>query len=258
MKTPTRSIHRIAIVLGLAVLGSVSAQAQEWQHAVTPYLWGSGMSGKATIGTPLGPVESDVDMSFGDILSNLDFGFMVSYQGGRGNWVVLGDFILMNLGADKDSAVGPVNVRSSADMEQTMFEADVGYRISGYITAFAGARYTDIDGDIGVVTSGVGPGTSSSAGTSESWVDPVVGLLGEFPLTENWQWDLRMDIGGFGVGSDFVWQAMGTLRWKLRPNLDLLASYRYMEVDYEDDGPEGLLVYDMVSTGPGLGVTFRF
>jgi opacity protein-like surface antigen len=246
------------VCAGLALMGGAVVHADEWHHAVTPYLWGSGMSGKVAIGTPLGPVEADVDMSFGDILSNLDFGAMVSYQGGRGNWVVLGDFILMNLGADKDSAAGALNIRSSADMEQTMFEADVGYRISRYITAFAGARYSDIDGEIGVVTSGVGPGSSRSVGTSESWVDPVVGLLGEFPLSEHWQWDLRMDIGGFGVGSDFAWQAMGTVRWKLRPNLDVVASYRYMEVDFGQDGNSGLLVYDMVSTGPGLGVTFRF
>jgi opacity protein-like surface antigen len=93
---------------------------------------------------------------------------------------------------------------------------------------------------------------------SESWVDPVVGLLGTFPITEKWEWDLRADIGGFGVGSDFAWQAMGTLRWKLRQNLDVVASYRYMEVDFEQSGNSGLLVYDMTNSGFGLGMTFRF
>jgi opacity protein-like surface antigen len=86
----------------------------------------------------------------------------------------------------------------------------------------------------------------------------VVGLLGEWPLTEHWEWDLRADIGGFNVGSQFAWQVMGTLRWKIRKNMDVVASYRYMEVDFKDSGSSGLQKYDMVTTGPGIGMTFSF
>jgi opacity protein-like surface antigen len=217
------------------------------------------MSGSVVIGTPLGPLESNVDLNFSEILKNLDFGAMVSYQGGRGKWVVLGDLIYMNLGGDKTSSDGPVSTHASADMEQSMFEADIGYRITENIALIAGARYTDIDAEIGVVTTGPGPGIDRSASTSDSWIDPVIGLLGEWQLTEHWQWDLRGDIGGFGVGSEFAWQVQGILRWKIRSNLDVIASYRYMQVDFEDeDSTTGLLSYDMVNTGPGLGVTFHF
>jgi len=31
-----------------------------------------------------------------------------------------------------------------------------------------------------------------------------------------------------------------------------------MEVDYQNDGPTGLLEYDMINTGPGIGITFKF
>jgi len=83
-------------------------------------------------------------------------------------------------------------------------------------------------------------------------------LLGQWPLTEHWQWDLRGDIGGFGVGSEFAWQVQGMLRWKVKTNMDVVASYRYMQMDYEQDGSSGLLDYNMVMSGPGLGVTFHF
>jgi opacity protein-like surface antigen len=239
-------------------LSGASANADEWTNAITPYIWASGMTGKVSVGTPLGPLESDVDLNFGDIVSNLDMGAMVSYEGGRDHWVVLGDLIYMNLGAADTVTQGGVSVRSSANIEQTLVEADVGYKITTGISLFAGARYSDISGDIHVVRTGPGAGSDRSAGVSQSWVDPVVGLLGEWPLTEHLEWDLRGDIGGFGVGSDFAWQVMGTLRWKLRANLDVIASYRYMQVDYENDGPSGLLVYNMVNSGFGVGVTFRF
>jgi opacity protein-like surface antigen len=239
-------------------LGCANAWSGEWQNEITPYIWASGMSGKTVIGTPLGPVEADVDLNFGDILSNLDMGAMVSYKGGRDGWVVLGDLIYMNLGATDTSSNGGVSVKATANMEQTMFEADVGYHITDAIALIAGARYTDIDARIRTVRTGPGVGSDRSADTSQSWVDPVIGLLGQWPLTEHLEWDLRADIGGFDVGSKLAWQAMASLRWKVRPNMDVVGSYRYLEVDYENDDPIGLTEYKMVNSGFGIGVTFRF
>ena len=139
-----------------------------------------------------------------------------------------------------------------------MFEADVGYYITDAIALIAGARYTDIDARIHSVRTGPGVGSDRSADTSQSWVDPVIGLLGKWPLTEHLEWDLRADIGGFEVGSKLAWQAMASLRWKVRPNMDVVGSYRYMEVNYENDDPIGLMEYKVVNSGLGIGLTFRF
>jgi opacity protein-like surface antigen len=258
MMMPNKSTIGRVSALCLALAGSGSAMSQDWQNAITPYIWGSGMSGKVAVGTPLGTVESNVDLNFGEIMDNLDFGVMVSYEGKNDKWMVLGDLVFMNLGADVDSASGQNNVRNSADIEQSLLEADVGYRLTENMALFVGARFSDIDGEIGITTTGPATGINRSAGLSENWIDPVVGLLGQWELTEHWAWDLRADIGGFGVGSDFVWQAQAILRWKVRPNLDVIGSYRYMEVDFDQDGPTGLLVYDMINSGPGIGVTFHF
>jgi opacity protein-like surface antigen len=258
MNMHMRSIGRLAPIAILATLGTANAWSEEWKNAVTPYIWASGMSGDVVIGTPQGPLESNVDLSFSDIVSNLDFGAMVSYRGGRDRWVVLGDYIFMNLGGAKTTNPLNATVRAGADMRQTMFEGDVGYHITDAISLFAGARYNDISGSISLDTTTILGTSSRTAKTSESWVDPVVGLLGEWPLTEHLQWDLRADIGGFNVGSKLAWQVMGVLRWKIRENMDVVASYRYMQVDFEDEGSSGLQTYDMVNTGPGIGMTFRF
>jgi len=258
MMMPNKSTLFRTAALCLAMVGSAGAQSEDWQNAITPYIWGTGMSGNVAVGTPLGSVAINADLSFGEILDDLDFGGMISYEGKNDRWLVLGDVIFMNLGADVDSTSGQVSVRHSADIEQSLMEADVGYRLTENMALFVGARYSDIDGEIGIATTGPTVGTVRSASFSENWVDPVVGFLGEWPLSEQWEWDLRADIGGFGVGSDFVWQAQATLRWKVRTNFDVVASYRYMEVDFDQDEATGLLVYDMVSAGPGIGVTFHF
>jgi opacity protein-like surface antigen len=255
---PIKLIDSRAAIVVLALAGCAGVQAGEWTNAVTPYIWASGMTGKVAVGTPQGSLESDVDLNFGDIVSNLDMGAMVSYEGGRDRWVLLGDLIYMKLGASDTSTVSDVSVRASTNIEQTMGEADVGYKITENIALFAGARYTDIDGSIHVTRTGPGAGSDRAANLSESWVDPVIGLLGRWPLTEHLSWDLRGDVGGFSVGSEFAWQVMGTLRWKVRENIDVLASYRYMQVDFEQDDATGLQEYNMVNSGFGIGVTFRF
>ena len=66
----------------LALLAAVPLHAEEWQHELAPYLWGAAMSGNATVGA----ATADVDMSFGDILDNLEMGFMGAYRATRGQY----------------------------------------------------------------------------------------------------------------------------------------------------------------------------
>ncbi|MCE2873336.1 MAG: porin [Xanthomonadales bacterium] len=221
-----------AAVAVAAPLGS----AADWSHTVTPYLWGSGMSGKTAVGTatPAGPLEADVDVGFDDILSNLKFGAMGSYRGDRSDgWVVMADYIYMSLEADKQSTAGPVRIDTTVGVKQTA---------------------TDLD----VVRTGPGAGANRAASKGDSWTDPVVGVTARYPLNDTWSLGVRGDVGGFGIGSDLTWQMMATVNWKVRDNLEVVAGYRYLDADYEDGSGADLFKYDMVTSGPGIGVSFKF
>lgn len=57
----------------------------------------------------------------------------------------------------------------------------------------------------------------------------MVGLRGIFQLSEHWLIIVGGDIGGFGVGSDFAWSALGLFgyQWKgLGLDWAVLAGYR--------------------------------
>jgi hypothetical protein len=83
-----------AWVLGAAVavaLGAAPATAQAqaassrttgWSFEFTPYLWGAAMSGSVGVGSL---EDVAVDMSFSDILDNLDAGEFHQQHGGRGH-----------------------------------------------------------------------------------------------------------------------------------------------------------------------------
>jgi len=250
----------IRILVPMLVCGAAAAgaQAQEWQHTLTPYLWMSGQSGKAAIGTRLGPVEADVDQSFSDILSNLKIGGMIAYRGDRDRWTVMADAIYMNLETDKAFNAGPIRLDTTAEVKQTLLEADVGYRVEEHTVAFVGLRYNKIDAGLSLVSTGPGPGVNRSAGRNESWIDPVIGVVTQLPLNERWSLGLRGDLAGFGIGSDLTWQVMATVHWKASDKLDVVGGYRYQDADYENGSGASLFKYDMVTSGPGLGVSFKF
>lgn len=61
-----------------------AAWAQDWSWQVSPYLWGTSLSGQA--GGLAGVPPVDVDVGFSDVLDNLDFGAMAVISGDNGRW----------------------------------------------------------------------------------------------------------------------------------------------------------------------------
>jgi opacity protein-like surface antigen len=123
---------------------------------------------------------------------------------------------------------------------------------------FAGLRYNDVDTDLDVVRTGPGAGGNRAASKGDSWTDPVVGITARYPINDTWSLGVRGDVGGFGIGSELTWQMMASVNWKVRDNLEVVAGYRYLDADYEDGSGTDLFKYDMVTSGPGIGVSFKF
>jgi hypothetical protein len=237
-----------AAVLGIAALAAAPLHAAEWKHELAPYVWGSGMSGTATVGT----VAADVDMSFGDILDDLEMGFMGAYRATRERLSVTVDGIYMGLGS---AGRGPAGyVKADVDLDQSALEVDVGYEVMERLTVLAGLRYNDLSVDI----KATGPLGTRQASQGESWLDPVIGATYTIPFADKWSFTLRGDIGGFGVGSDFAWQGLGTLRWQTSERVGVLAAYRYIDMDYDTGKGANYFEYDMSLSGPALGVVFTF
>jgi len=240
---------RAAVACAFLALAAAPAGAAEWKHELAPYLWGSAMEG--TVG--IGDVTAETEMSFSDILDDLEFGFMGTYRATRDRYSITVDAIYMGLGATEKGPGGVL--KADIDLDQVGLEADFGYALNERLTLFGGFRYVSLDADLRVT----GPlGNALSASESQDWVDPVVGAIATWPLAEAWTLALRGDIGGFGVGSDFAWQGIATLRWQFSPRTALGVAYRYLDMDYEDGKGDSFFKYDMATSGPAMGVIFTF
>ena len=232
---------------GLVFLLSVVALAAQtapggWEHSLMIYMLGAGMAGKVTVG----PAVADVDVGFSDILNNLQFGAMTSYRGEHGNFAVLGDFIYMGLGATKH---GSGDVKADVDVDQWVVEADGAWRLSPGFEVLGGARYVSLGTKVVLL----GPLETRQASVTKDWVDPVVGFQVKAPLGGAWTFVGRGDVGGFGIGSNFAWQALAGVRVELSARSSLLLSYRALDVDYESGSGASYFRYDMLTQGPMVG-----
>jgi hypothetical protein len=93
------------------------------------------------------------------------------------------------------------------------------------------------------------------------WVDPFVGFRIRHEMGPSKELGLEADFGGFGVGSDFSWQVVGTYGFDttcLGTPLHAVIGYRALSVDFSENGKFGKNGIDMVQHGPIMGVTFRW
>ena len=93
------------------------------------------------------------------------------------------------------------------------------------------------------------------------WVDPVVGGRMRHQFASGSEFNLEGDVGGFGAGSEFSWQAVATYGFDVNvfdTTMRSVVGYRALSVDYSQTGAHGRNGLDWIQHGPVLGVAFRW
>ncbi|HZJ16001.1 MAG TPA: hypothetical protein VFD27_13195 [Chthoniobacteraceae bacterium] len=86
------------------------------------------------------------------------------------------------------------------------------------------------------------------------WWDPYVGLRVRYNVTPAIYLQARGDIGGFGVGSDLMWQFEGAVGVQLTHKIFAEVGYRALSFDYDEDG----FVYDVITNGAQITLGLEF
>lgn len=236
------------------VLPTSSAPAIEDRltFVFAPYVWAAGIEGRsAQFGLP----TVDLDVSFGDILSNLDIAAMAVAEVRYGRLGLFADIVFADIGTDSAPTPGPLFSSASADVQSLFFTPMVTYRLfeqaGSHLDAMAGLRVWHAETRLSF---GAGLLPAVSVKDSETWVDPTVGAKGRFTLNENFfvtGWGI---IGGFGASSDFMWDVFGGVGYNYNDWVSFAAGYRGTGVDYSSNG----FVYDITQHGPIVGGIVRF
>jgi hypothetical protein len=264
----------------------------QWQFNFTPYLWLPWISGDLVVkGRPL-----DVAIDPADIINHLDWPSIVpawmSYmEARRGPMSLFNDIVYTNVSGGTGFS-RTVNGRLatvtfgghiSVDYQLAIVEAGGAYAIwsrgsqgSPGSTAFdllAGARYwhqeVDVHADLTATVALSGPldlTISGSRATAKSgsvdWVDPFVGARLRQQLAPGQEFVLRGDVGGFGAGSQFSWQAIATYNSPLCEihgiPVDGYVGFRALSADFSQGSGRSKFEFDNVIYGPVIGATMRF
>lgn len=251
LRLPFVRIILTAMVVNMAAAADARAAAprpDDELHLRTSFgLWG--MSAEGSVGAR--NVESDVDVSFGDILENLNFAVMPGIELSKGNWVFGFNGMLAQLEADETFRDGRGGVVTSvigiADLSlgYTLVRTELGNGMPLTLTPLVGVRYTYISVELN-------PNQFETVDRSRDWLDPYVGATAVLGLNEKLDWRTSGTIGGFGVGSDTAWSAATYLDWYFHDNIALNVGYRAVSWDYDDDD----FVWDVTFHGPWVGLSF--
>lgn len=219
----------------------------------TGYGWASAMHGRASTLPPLPAAK--VDLSFGDILKDFDGGLMGVAEMRMGKWGFIADAMFTQV---TSGAKLPGPFFSSVELRsQTLtIQASALYRAYSDATfdvdVGGGLRFWNLDNRLKIRPGALNIAIEHSE--SEKWLDPVATARLTARLDGPWSVTVIGDVGGFGVGSQLTWQAIGTLNYAWNENWTLHAGYRALHVDYR----KGRFLYDTTMHGPILAATYRF
>jgi hypothetical protein len=224
-----------------------SAPSDDWEFALTPIFWGAGMEG--TVG--FAAQERDFEVSSQDLLGSLEFAFMANFEARKDRWSFSVDTFYADLGEEVvvENASVPLPEDLKLNMSTALVEGDVGYQLASSLDVLAGIRRVSASA-----------GLTADAGTlpeaDGGFTDPIVGARFRRDLTEKLWVNLRGDVGGFGVGSDFSWFVGAAAGIRVSKLISLDFGYRIWDFDYESD--EELKRLDLALAGFGGGLTSHF
>ncbi|MEM1150777.1 MAG: hypothetical protein AAGI03_09490 [Pseudomonadota bacterium] len=240
--------------LFVAVVSASAEQdpASDWQVKVTPYLWMTGLSGGVGRLPDGSPVQ--VDLSFRDVVEDLDLAGMVYGSVSDGLWTVYLDLTYVSSSSTEPLA-GILFNETRVDSDTATFGLAIGRTIvrtdRASVTAYAGARAWWIENAFELRGIAGRPLRESS---SEFWVDPLVGIAGQYEPNDKWLLTGALDVSGFGVAADSGFSALVGATYRVSDWVGVSVGWRHLEVDYSSDST----LFDIRQSGPLLGATIVF
>lgn len=272
-----RMIAFIVVVFMMVTFASTGASAQPgagpdgtWQFGVSIYGWFPDIAGQTAFTTPGGSSGFEIDIE--DILDNLEFTMMGTFDVRKGRWGVLTDLIYIDVDGSKsgtrEASIGGGALPADA-------AADVGIELESWIWTLAayyralqqdgstldiaaGVRHLDIEQSVNWnITGNVGPiPAADRMGAAEAklsnW-DVILGVRGRFAFGSQKSWFVPYYLD-LGTGdSDFTWQGVAGLGYAFEW-WEISTAWRYLYYDL----PSDKRIKDLDFSGPVIGATFRW
>lgn len=243
-------------VLGMPAGGMAEegVQNQGWQFGGNLYLWMATIGGKTPSGDTL-------KMDFDDIAKDLEFAIMGGADARNGRWHLTTDVIYMKLKQDNNGKVTVPDGRgltadTTVEMRSWVVTPAIGYAIINtdrfVMEVMGGAQYLWIKPQLILHTSDqVAQRDIRISDSADVW-DGIVGIRGILNMNQNWYLQYLVDIGT--GDSTFTWQSLTGIGYKVSSVVDVVAAWRYLYWNFEDNKA----LDSLYIKGPVIGAKVRF
>lgn len=247
----------LAVLMAAQSVGAVTAEGEDvsaeptalpenaalsprWDFTLRPYFFLSGLTGSVTVEAITIPLNSQ----FADLLDNVELGAFLNLRAEKRRWGINADFQYINLAA---KGTGPGE--TSLDLKNVIGEIDLLYRPAKAPTLrfLVGARLYSVKQQVRLLGRDL-PAVSTTV------IDPIVGSFGSWKLHDRWDFELRGDIGGFGLSSEFNYQMMALFVWGVGDTIRVPFGYRVLGFQIRNED----LWMNTRMSGLVLGLDARF
>jgi hypothetical protein len=239
----------------------------DWEVRIGIPGWLAGLSGESGVKG----VKDFADVSFDQLLTHLThFPIALSIDARYRRWELYADGQYIEVGTSA-TLPGLLFTDANVHIKSALAEGAIGYRLincdKGYLSLFAGARWTYLEGDLSIFDNGdarldilrelLGIRKRLDFSGSTGWVDPVIGGRGKVRIWKAMSLYAEADVGGFNANadtayelrregrtivresvnsSDWSYQAQGGLEFQITRWLWLQTGWRYLKYVYRKDG----------------------
>jgi len=249
-----RSASLVLLIAGTVGCATSSHPANDvgWNYELATLYWAVGLEGDVAVGDGGGSSSASLDDPLG-----FEKGAILHGEMERDSWSLIADGLYVDY-AGSTGNLGPLTTQ--VGIEAAIVKLAVERTVASWsassttgridLSAYAGARYVHLEVELDVQASG-------RRAAREDWVDPFVGLRVQIPMGQHFGLELSGDVGGFGVGSDLVWDLSTRIDWNPYPGFGVFVGYKILEYDF-DEGSSDTIRYDVRLSGPLLGLAWRF
>ena len=217
---------------------------KEWEFRIGFPGWIPLIDGDFGVGRVIAPVHVDFD----EVLDRIDSIAVLSLSLRHNRWEIFGDGEYLSVG---DSVQLPGLLFTDADItiKTGFWQTFIGYRLinceKGYLTLFAGARYSYASADLDIANNAdprfpvlrraLGVPDNLKVSGSHDWWDPVVGVGGKIRIARATSLYGKASVGGFTVGSDWAFEVGGGVEFQISRWFYTDLGWRFIQNDYSSD-----------------------
>jgi len=237
-----------------SILAQDTIQEKKWNFLTDIYVMFPSMDGETGIGNNL---IAPVDANPGDIFSKLKMAAMLYFEARTDKWSINSDLVYMSL--NQEVSPGTLLHSGTVGVKQLVWEVAGLYQVLPFWEIGVGGRLNNLQTEIDVRRNVLPAGTEEYYEThSATWFDPILITRLATNINDNWLFQFRGDVGGFGLGSDLTWQLQAYAGYRFTKVFQLTAGYRVLSTNYVKGEASEQFTFNMKEFGPVIRFGFNF